>query len=200
MRRVRETYAITMNKDSVYTLNGGAKGDEEDRLVRQHRDVFIRVTKTLMPNHIKAHLTSLRRPVAIADVATGTGIWLTELARELPADTRLDGYDFDTSKFPYSEGLPSNVKLTFANGLEPFARELQGQYDLVHVRLVMFGLKADQWELMAANLRTLLQPGGWLMWDEVGYPTFTFMPMTERYAKWLRTEVQYAVSVGRDIM
>lgn len=72
MRKVRETYeyTTTMNKGSVYTLNGGAKGDEEGRLVHQHRDFFIRVTKTLKPERY-AHW--LRTEVQYA-TSVGRGI------------------------------------------------------------------------------------------------------------------------------
>lgn len=183
---------------SVYTLNTGAKGVEEDRLDQQHKAVFRPTTKTLLPDFVSQHLSSLSRPAAVADVATGTGVWLKSLAAELPPDARLDGYDFDTSKYPPPESLPSNVQLKYGDGLEPFPEEVLGQYDLVHVRLLMYGLKAPQWEDMAANLRTLLRPGGYLLWEDVGYPSWNCMPMTDNFKKWISVEVRYATAVGRD--
>ncbi|KAK5991845.1 N-methyltransferase tcpN [Cladobotryum mycophilum] len=187
-----------MSTETVYILNNGAKGIEEDRLAYQH-GVLLDTTKTIIPNNIAEHLASLGRPPAIADIGTGTAIWLQDLAPLLSPDSRLDGYDYDTTKFPEASELPDNVKLTFADFFKPFPTELLGTYDFVHIRLLMYALKAEQWKAVATNLRTLLRPGGFLMWDELGYPTWQCLPMTEPFLKWLGTDMRYGISVGRDI-
>ncbi|KAF4994253.1 hypothetical protein FDECE_13192 [Fusarium decemcellulare] len=184
---------------SVYTLNSGTSSVEVDRLDWQHQYVFTPITESLMPEGIRQHLVYLGRPAAVADVATGTGIWLRDAAKILPPETSFDGYDFDTSKFPNPEQLPSNIKLQWGDGLKPFPAEVQGHYDLVHVRCLMYGLKADQWKIMVENLLSLLRPGGYLLWDEVGYPSFMCLPMTEAFQKFISLDVRYAASVGRDI-
>jgi ubiquinone/menaquinone biosynthesis C-methylase UbiE len=187
-----------MTNASIYTLNTGAKGVEEKRLWNQHVNVFTPLTGGLLPDVIRAHLKSIGSSPAVADVACGTGIWLLDLAKQIPRTSRLDGYDFDTSKFLDASEMPSNVSLKYANALEPFPSEVQGLYDLVHVRLVMFGLKADQWEPMAKNLFTLLKPGGYLLWDEHSYGSWNSVPMTKNFADWISADVRYAISVGRD--
>lgn len=182
---------------SPYTLNSGQKGIEEGRLDFQHH-VFLKQTDNkLIPESVAAHLSSLHRPVAVADVGTGTGIWIQHLAAQLPPTSRLDGYDFDTSKFSDASKIPGNVKLAFADAMKPFPQEILGIYDLVHVRCLMFALRSHEWEIVAANLRTLLQPGGYLFWEELGYPTWVCLPMTETFSKWITTDVRYAASVGR---
>lgn len=182
--------------DSVYTLNNGAKGIEENRLDAQHYRLFTPLTGGLLPAHIRSHLESIEDSPAVADIATGTGVWLRELAAELPASARLDGFDFDISKF--GQNCPPNVKLAYANMLEPFSADLHGQYDLVHLRLVKFGVKADELQFLATNLMTLLKPGGWLLWDELSYSSWTCMPMTKNFFEWMSLEVKYATMVGRD--
>jgi SAM-dependent methyltransferase len=186
-----------MSKKSIYTLNNGAKGVEEQRLLHQHTNVFTPMTNGLLPETIRGHLTSISSPL-VADIACGTGIWLTDLADSLPPSSRLDGFDFDISKFPPQESLKSNVHLDYLNILEPFPDKLKGTYDLVHVRLVMFGLKADEWEPAAANLLTLLKPGGYLLWDELSYGSWMSVPLAPNFAKFISVDVRYAISVGRD--
>jgi ubiquinone/menaquinone biosynthesis C-methylase UbiE len=187
-----------MTINSVYTLNDGPKAIEKRRLWNQHTNVFMPITGGLLPDVIRTHLESSSSSPAVADIACGTGVWLLDLAKELPPTSRLDGYDFDTSKFPEENSVLSNIRLRFANALEPFPAEVQGIYGLVHVRLVMFGLKAEQWELMATNLFRLLKPGGYLLWDELDYSTWTCIPMTKNFAEWISVDVKYALSVGRD--
>ncbi|KAF5026510.1 hypothetical protein F66182_1370 [Fusarium sp. NRRL 66182] len=187
-----------MNEASIYTLNNGEKGVEEDRLLYQH-NVFLRITKTMVPKNIKCHLESLGRAPRIADVGTGTGIWLRDFASEFSSDARLDGYDLDESKFLSSTVLPPNVRLSSGDLLKPFPQELQGQYDLVHARLLMIALKADEWEVAAQNLKRLVKPGGYILWEELGFPKFTAVPITEAIQKWNSIDVRHGISVGRDV-
>lgn len=189
--------AFIMTKSSIYNLNNGTKGVEENRLTYQH-DVFLQMTKTLLPWEIQQHLSSLPHAPAIADVGTGTGIWLSNLADQLPREARMDGYDVDPSKFLESHQLPPNVTLSSGNIREPFPESLRGQYDLVHVRLLVFALKADEWVSAAVNARRLLKPGGYLLWEETGYPSMNCLPLSECYQKWLEMEFHFSVSVGRD--
>lgn len=53
----------------------------------------------------------------IADVATGTGMWLIDVARELPT-AQLDGFDIDLSQAPPQQWLPSNATLGYWNIFE----------------------------------------------------------------------------------
>ncbi|KAK2931152.1 hypothetical protein FoTM2_008662 [Fusarium oxysporum f. sp. vasinfectum] len=173
-----------MTGPQIYTLNSGKKGVEEHRLDYQHI-TWLHLTKTLIPDNIKSYLNSLGRPPAVADVGTGTGVWLRDFAPEVHQDARLDGFDIDDSKFFPPGELPSN--------------NLVGKYDLVHVRLLMVALKAGDWVPVAKNLQSLLRPGGYILWDETGFTKFNATPITETYQKWISTDVRYGLSVGRDV-
>ena len=152
--------------ESVYGLN--ANPTEVERLDWNHHNVWLPLTGgRLLPGHILDHLLALGRPPAVADIATGTGIWLKSLATQLPERSRLDGFDFVTTKFHPPSELPAGVRLQFGNAFEPFPEKLQETYDLVHVRLLGSGLRSEQWALVANNLRTLLRPGGYLFWEDV---------------------------------
>jgi hypothetical protein len=183
---------------SVYTLNAKGSVAEDDRLDRQHWLIKAVAGGSLLPADILSSLQSLQAP-AIADVGTGTGIWLKDLAEQLPQDAQLDGYDFDVSKFPPPSSLPRNVKLGFGNVLEPFPEAIRGRYDVVHARFLVFALKSEQWKVAAGHLRSLLKPGGWLLWEETGYIGMQMLPMSSSLFEWTTAEAIFASSVGRDI-
>jgi SAM-dependent methyltransferase len=149
---------------------------------------------------IQSYIKELEAP-RVADIGTGTGVWLTSLAQQLPKAAQLHGYDFDTSKFPTADMLPSNVKLGFGNVLEPFPRDVHGNYDLVHVRLLAFGMKKGDWLPAIRHVKDLLKPGGWLFWEETGEGSWGVMPPSKAFTELLEVEVGFAVEVaGRDLL
>lgn len=185
-----------MDKSEIYTLNHSAVGPryEEDRLNFQH-NVFLRMTHgNLVPTKIAAALPIRPR---IADVATGTGIWLNELSKQLP-QAQLEGFDIAPDS---SRATANNVKLHeySQDVLEPFHEDLIGKFDLVHVRLLMFGLKADAWTEAFKNVSTLLKPGGWVHWEETGYISWVTIPPSQAWYNLLACDMEFAIRSGRDI-
>ncbi|KAL1970615.1 hypothetical protein VTN77DRAFT_4259 [Rasamsonia byssochlamydoides] len=106
------------------------------------------------------------RPVHIADVAAGTGLWLIDVARELPA-AQLDGLDIDLTQAPHPRWLPPNITLRQWNIFEDVPSDLVGKYDLVHVRLLVLVLSALDPKPVIRNLLQLVKHGGYLQWDEL---------------------------------
>lgn len=185
-----------MGKSEIYTLNNSGAGQnyEDSRLNFQH-DVFLRMTKgRLIPQHV---FTALPPNPRIADVATGTGIWLNELSKQLP-HAQLEGFDMAPENFGT---VASNVILHrySQNALEPFQEELRGKFDVVHVRLLMFGLKADEWMKAFANVATLLKPGGWVCWEDTGYISWVTIPPSRAWYDLLAFDIEFAMRAGRDI-
>ncbi|KAI1200883.1 hypothetical protein F5X97DRAFT_292391, partial [Nemania serpens] len=84
--------------------------------------------------------TGTQEPLYVADLATGTGIWLFDLAKS-PEVSGLDiqyrGLDISRASFPHSAWLPKNIVLSTSNLLEEPPESLHGQFDVVHVRLVL---------------------------------------------------------------
>jgi hypothetical protein len=69
--------------------------------------MFLKMTGTLTsPKTSK----SLPPSPSIADIGTGTSVWLQALAGKLPS-ARLDGFDMDPSKFPTEGSLGSNIRM-----------------------------------------------------------------------------------------
>ncbi len=71
----------------------------------------------------------------IADIGTGTGIWLFDLKSQLPPDAQLHGFDVSDAQFPPSQWVPENIELRAMNPFEALPEEYVDQYDVVHLRL-----------------------------------------------------------------
>lgn len=91
-------------------------------------------------------------PLAIADFATGTGIWAVETAKTLSPSSHFDGFDISDAQFPAPAQLPANVKLHQHNILHPLPEQYVGKYDLINVRALVLGLANGEWEIAIKNL------------------------------------------------
>ncbi|KAI0118234.1 S-adenosyl-L-methionine-dependent methyltransferase [Nemania sp. FL0031] len=154
--------------DSIYILNAGSAQSEHDRLNLQHHLFNDMMQNDLLPPHIATSLSSSPTPPKVLEIATGTGIWLSEIAKTLSPDAELVGLDFDTSKFPAPSSLAPNITLRQANMFEPFPSDLLGEFDVVNIRLIIFALKDGYGTNLVKNLMTLLKPGGYIVWAETG--------------------------------
>ncbi|KAK6072777.1 capsule polysaccharide biosynthesis protein [Seiridium cupressi] len=134
---------------------------EDHRLIEQHEWL-----KALLGCTVHPAISTSKPALRIADVATGTAIWLLDLAQTLPPDAQLYGFDISAAQFPAPEARPSNVSLHEHNVTEPFPEEYQGSFDIVAVRLITAGLRGDDWGAAVRNVSSLLKPGGYLQWIE----------------------------------
>jgi SAM-dependent methyltransferase len=100
----------------------------------------------------------------VADIATGTGIWLMDLAKTLPSTCHFTGYDISAAQFPPQSSWPPNVSFDTHSMLLPFPEPELGTYDIVAIRYVSFAITAAEWKTTIKNLITLLKPGGYLQW------------------------------------
>lgn len=105
-----------------------------------------------------------RSSTRVADIATGTAIWLTELSDVLPADCQLHGFDISRDQYPPNEWLPKNVFLHEHDAFTPFAPEFLGSFDVVNLRFFITLLNGDNIQTLLRNLKALLKPGGFLHW------------------------------------
>ncbi|KAF7620849.1 UMTA methyltransferase family protein [Aspergillus flavus] len=103
---------------------------------------------------------------AIADVATGTALWLIDVSRDFP-HSRLDGLDVDLTQAPHPGWLPSNITLQHWDVFTNVPASLECQYDLVHVRLLVLVLSGVDPMPVIRRLFQLVRPGGYIQWDEL---------------------------------
>ncbi|KAJ5539527.1 hypothetical protein N7513_007859 [Penicillium frequentans] len=102
----------------------------------------------------------------VADVATGSGIWLSDISRQLPSYVTLDGLDVSFENAPPKEFLPQNMSLRYWDIFSDVPDDLIGVYDIVHVSLLAFVLRGDDIKDVMGKLLKLLKPGGYLQWSE----------------------------------
>lgn len=107
--------------------------------------------------------------LAIADIGTGTGIWLLELDRRLPTpSSRLCGLDISGDQFPRPEWLPQKAQFLECDALNPAGppAHLVGAFDVVHIRLFIAIIKNNDPTPLLDFCHKLLKPGGYLQWDD----------------------------------
>ena len=127
----------------------------------------------------------------VADVATGTGVWLRDVAASSAFSTQSDGktteftgFDISPQQFPPAEDLPSNVKFVVHDVIKPFSSEYHERFDLVSTRLLSYVIKAVDLETIVRNTLQIIReskaqllqlcnnhfphsgPGGYLQWLE----------------------------------
>ncbi|KAG9605195.1 hypothetical protein KCU77_g158, partial [Aureobasidium melanogenum] len=148
-----DTYGLT--RDQV----------ESKRLNAQHN-----VWKTNIGYLLHPRIQSdLAEGPCIADVGTGTGVWIVDLASELANDGKgaYEGLDISPSQFPQS---PQNgVVFSTFNLLEPVPVHMQATFDVIHLRLLILGLPRNTWKLACENILSLLKLGGWVQWEEADF-------------------------------
>ncbi|RDI87921.1 hypothetical protein Vi05172_g1911 [Venturia inaequalis] len=138
--------------------------DESARLDLQHH----LMTKSL--GYI-VHPTISQRLVSgckIADVATGTAIFLRDLFERIQDPSMdLHGFDISADQFPPAEKLAGNITLHLSNAKQGFPAEHHGKFDIVNLRLLTAAMENEKdWADVARNSMALLKPGGYLQWVE----------------------------------
>jgi len=102
----------------------------------------------------------------IADIATGTAIWPLDVASEFPT-AEVDGFDIALDQCPPKDFLPGVRRLDKWDIFQEPDESMLGQYDIVHVRLIIFVVRRHDLQVVIRNLMKLLKPGGWLQWEEL---------------------------------
>ncbi|KAK5629439.1 hypothetical protein RRF57_005154 [Xylaria bambusicola] len=182
----------------IYTLNSGDLDEEITRLNTQHVLFDDVMNNELLPPHITAELSSNPSP-KICEIATGTGIWLSAIAKTLPASAELVGLDFDTTKFPPKSQLPVNVELKFNDMYEAQPEELQEKFDVVHLRFIAMASRKGQGIALVKNLLTLVKPGGWFIWGELTENIPHVQPPIDAWSRYLQLAHKFGLQQGRDV-
>ncbi|ROV90906.1 hypothetical protein VMCG_09957 [Cytospora schulzeri] len=122
--------------------------------------------------HVHPNIPTDLSQARIADVGTGTGIWLLDLASKLPGTARIDGLDVSLDAAPQPELFPANVTLREWDIKKPVPEDLVGVYDIVHIRNFSFVLLDAEIPQVLRNLSDLIKPGGYLQWGEPDVMSF----------------------------
>ncbi|KAL4735037.1 hypothetical protein BDV11DRAFT_196930 [Aspergillus similis] len=147
----------------IYPL---ARDEAESRRLNEQHKLLVDFTEGPIDSSVP-----LEKITAVADVATGTGIWLSDV-RKLLVDRAgerpryFHGFDISAAQFPPAvEG----IELTVQDIFKPFPVEHHNRYDLVNVRLLVLAFSESEYEKAVQNLLTILKPGGYLQWGEMDF-------------------------------
>ncbi|KAL9002006.1 MAG: hypothetical protein Q9188_005046 [Gyalolechia gomerana] len=141
---------------------------ESQRLDAQHEYM-----RQISYGHLIHPSIPTRQLKAVADVATGTGVWLRQLAEDSTFDRPAKGeppyfvgFDISPQQFPPAEALPSNLTFTVHDFVNPFPAEYHDRFDLVNVRFVSYAMKRVDLDRVVQHIVQLIRPGGYLQWQE----------------------------------
>ncbi|KXS99335.1 hypothetical protein AC578_6744 [Pseudocercospora eumusae] len=143
---------------------------ESARLEQQHRLIVQNLGFILHPRIEKA----LPKDARIADVATGTGIWMRSLASTAPSTWSFVGLDLSDAQFPPPE-QQGQCTFDILNILEPVPERFVHSFDVVHIRYLILALKSHEWQIVAKNILRLLKPGGYVQWLESRFGYFEYL-------------------------
>ncbi|KAF1992981.1 hypothetical protein P154DRAFT_591736, partial [Amniculicola lignicola CBS 123094] len=132
--------------------------------------------------------------LVIADIGSGTAIWLIEMSRRLRPSAVLHGLDVSHDQSPPAHMLPSNVSLRIHDCLTVPTEDILGSYDIVHIQnfnsvvrnndpvpviqhvLKMLSKYSDihlpRFSVNLTNKKLTLEPGGYLTWGEYDFQTW----------------------------
>ncbi len=153
----------------IYQLPRG--GEESVRLDHQH---------TFMRNLCDGNLIHRHIPVKqiskVADVATGTGVWLKDCAARMRVSSdattskpEFVGFDISPLQFPQGQEGQDVQGLRFVahDMTKPFPQEYHDHFDLVNIRLVSPAVPLADLNKALVNVLEILRPSGYLQWLDV---------------------------------
>ncbi|KAK8022824.1 hypothetical protein PG993_013591 [Apiospora rasikravindrae] len=102
----------------------------------------------------------------VADIGSGTGMWLLDAGDRLHESTQLVGLDISLDAAPPREALPPNIKLREWDINEPVPDDLLAAFDIINLRFMIFVVRKDDVAETVGKLIQMLKPGGHLQWVE----------------------------------
>ena len=127
--------------------------DESQRLDTQHS--FARALAHGLLIHPSIPHSDLR---SIADVGTGTGIWLRDITRETAESGKsiqFTGFDVSAHQFP--EDDTQGINFAVHNVVDPFPGQYHEAFDLVYVRFLSYAIKACGIEKAVTNIVEIIR-------------------------------------------
>ncbi|KAF7770718.1 hypothetical protein Agabi119p4_6692 [Agaricus bisporus var. burnettii] len=101
----------------------------------------------------------------ILDSGTGSGHWLSSVAKHVPETVQLRGIDISSRIFPPPSLTPPNV--TFKTGsITSLPNEWNNYISFIHQRLLIGSLQEHHWKKGLSEMYRVLIPGGWVQLQE----------------------------------
>lgn len=149
---------------------------------------------TLLLDH-RLHCAPVQSPKHVLDIATGTGIWAIQFAKQHP-DATVTGTDLSLIQ-PPADALPPNVAFVKENS-ETDEWVFPHPFDFIFLRLVYTCF--DDYPALVRRCFAHLAPGGWLEFDDSGFGLLCTDGTLEGTAwdRWTRLILRAGALAGRD--
>ncbi|KAL3462224.1 methyltransferase family protein [Aspergillus heterothallicus] len=148
--------ASFVGTEGEYMLPHHAK--EIERLHKQH--VFMNST-TDGQLLIVPSVNEPGKKLRVLDSGAADGTWLQDLPRQLSSfNLELFGVDIGSSLFP-----PSSMADLRAHDIRtPFPKswDWEEKFNVIHQRLLIWGIQSSEWPIVLRNLREAIRPGGYI--------------------------------------
>ncbi|RUS16738.1 S-adenosyl-L-methionine-dependent methyltransferase [Jimgerdemannia flammicorona] len=116
----------------------------------------------------------------VLDVGCGAGTWVLEMSASHPS-THFTGIDL-VDLYPPESQWPENCTFVRGDLLSTGGLPFQSDtYDLVHMRLMSYGLCAERWQSVLSELRRVTKRGGWIQLSEHDAFQYRAGPATSRF-------------------
>ncbi|THC97375.1 hypothetical protein EYZ11_003148 [Aspergillus tanneri] len=164
--------------------------EEIKRLQRQH--FFIKAATD-------DRLTTVELPTGarVLDSGCADGTWLADLAGTDRPDLELYGVDLSQAQFRSDPRL----KLREHDVRQPFPNSWgwKNRFDLVHQRLLVWGIGADEWPRVLANLTDVVKPGGVLQLVEAEWVLSSYSDEQVQQKKLAKVQEWSTSSCGMEV-
>ncbi|KAI1323416.1 S-adenosyl-L-methionine-dependent methyltransferase [Xylariaceae sp. FL0255] len=147
-----------------YAQNMSRRASEAKRLDEQFDLLTENIGYLLHPSVAE----TLPAQPRVADIGTGTGIYLFRI-RELYPEATLHGYDISSKLYPEASTVPTNMLFKVLDVKANIPDDLKERYNLIHIRLLAAAMLPDDWRRTVSNVAQLLKPGGILQWEECNW-------------------------------
>ena len=145
---------------SQYVLGGGRLAG--CRLNLQHA-----FTQEIFGGHLIDPAIETDKPsLRIADVCTGTGIWLLQVAQQYP-DAECEGLDITLAETPHNGWCPPNVRFRTFDLFADLPPDLTERYDIINIQYTHLFLRDTAISTVLKTLHSMLKPSGWLQYTDM---------------------------------
>ncbi|KAF1936184.1 putative methyltransferase [Clathrospora elynae] len=164
--------------------------EEIERLQRQHE--FIKAA-----TNDKITSVSLRDGARVLDSGCADGNWLADLAKVHQKNLSLYGMDIGSTLFRSDQRL--DLRKHDVRTSVPESWGWKNSFDLVHQRLLVWGVAKDEWSAVVTNLADLVKPGGTLQLVEAEWVLPSYADNMPQQKKLAQVQEWSCVSSGMDI-
>ncbi len=159
LRFVSHPFITAMAKEKTYMLSHRDEQTQESERLQRQYDLLKHVFSGQL---LHPSIPPLGEHFAAADIGTGTGAWLNDLARAFPRPAvsriRLVGFDISSSKYPSVN--EEGVDLVVHDITKRFPTEYHGIFDVVHLRLLVYAIREEDIARVVENATELLRQFG----------------------------------------